>query len=133
MPTTTRQWLLNGHPRGRGIQEGDFKLAETEIGDPDDGEMLLKTHYLGFDPAQKGWMENIADYVAPMAIGDVMRGSGICEVVKSNNGRFAEGDIVQTTCTADPRLPDDEGTTPFIETSLRLLPDGSIESVQVDP
>ncbi len=94
MPTTSRQWLLNDHPRGRGIEDGDFKLVETEIGDPDEGQMLLKTHYLGFDPAMKGWMENIADYVAPMNIGDVMRGSAILEVVESNGGKFAKGDII---------------------------------------
>lgn len=94
MPTTSRQWLLNGHPRGRGIEPGDFKLVETEVVDPGEGEVLLKTLYLGFDPAQKGWMENIADYVAPMAIGDVMRGSGICEVVASNHPKFAVGDLV---------------------------------------
>ena len=94
MPVTTRQWLLNGHPRGRPIEDGDFKLVETELADPGPGEVLLKTHYLGFDPAQKGWMENIADYVAPLAIGDVMRGSGICEVVASNNPKFAVGDLV---------------------------------------
>ena len=95
MPTTTRQWLLNGHPRGRGIEiENDFKLVTSELPDPGPGEMLLKMHYLGFDPAQKGWMENIADYVAPMAIGDVMRGSGIAEVVASNGGRHAVGDTL---------------------------------------
>ena len=93
MPTS-RQWLLNGHPRGRGIEEGDFRLVETEIGTPGDGEMLLKTLYLGFDPAQKGWMENIADYVAPMAIGDVMRGSAISEVVESNHPGLEVGDLV---------------------------------------
>ncbi|MBJ7437852.1 MAG: NADP-dependent oxidoreductase [Sphingopyxis sp.] len=93
MPTS-RQWLLNGHPRGRGIEEGDFQLVETEIAAPGEGELLLKTLYLGFDPAQKGWMENIADYVAPMAIGDVMRGSGISEVVESNHPGFAAGDFV---------------------------------------
>ncbi|KTE22633.1 NADP-dependent oxidoreductase [Sphingopyxis sp. H050] len=93
MPTS-RQWLLNGHPRGRGIEDGDFKLVETGIGAPGEGELLLKTLYLGFDPAQKGWMENIADYVAPMAIGDVMRGSGISEVVESNHPDFAVGDLV---------------------------------------
>lgn len=66
MPTTTRQWLLNGHPRSRQIDiENDFRLVTTELPDPGPGEMLLKLHYLGFDPAQKGWMENIADYVAP--------------------------------------------------------------------
>ena len=93
MPTS-RQWLLNGHPRGRGIEDGDFVLAEKEVGAPGDGELLLKTLYLGFDPAQKGWMENIADYVAPMAIGDVMRGSGISEVVESRHPGFAVGDLV---------------------------------------
>ena len=25
-----------------------------------------------FQPAQKGWMENISNYVAPLEIGDVM-------------------------------------------------------------
>lgn len=94
MPTTSRQWLLNGHPRGRGIEDGDFRLVETEVADPGEGEVLLRTLYLGFDPAQKGWMENIADYVAPMAIGDVMRGSGICEVMASNHPKFAVGDLV---------------------------------------
>lgn len=93
MPTS-RQWLLNGHPRGRGIEDGDFQLVETEIDAPGEGELLLKTLFLGFDPAQKGWMENIADYVAPMAIGDVMRGSGISEVIESNHPGFAVGDLV---------------------------------------
>lgn len=94
MPTTARQWLLNGHPRGRGIEDSDFKFAEVQLPDPGPGEMLFKTRYLGFDPAQKGWMENIADYVAPMAIGEVMRGSVIAEVLASNGGRFAPGDMV---------------------------------------
>jgi NADPH-dependent curcumin reductase CurA len=94
MPTTARQWLLNGHPRGRGIEDSDFKFAEVQLPDPGPGEMLFKTRYLGFDPAQKGWMENIADYVAPMAIGEVMRGSVIAEVLASNGGRFAVGDMV---------------------------------------
>ena len=92
--TDTRQWLLNDHPRGRPIADGDLKLVNTTLPAPSAGEMLLKTHYLAFDPAQKGWMENVADYVAPMAIGDVMRGSGITEVVESNGGRFAVGTML---------------------------------------
>ena len=92
--TDTRQWLLNDHPRGRPIADGDLKLVNTSLPPPGVGEMLLKTHYLAFDPAQKGWMENVADYVAPMAIGDVMRGSGITEVMESNGGRFAVGTML---------------------------------------
>ena len=94
MPTQTRQWLLNGHPRGRGIEDCDFRLVEAVLPNPKQGEMLVKTRWLGFDPAQKGWMENIADYVAPMAIDDVMRGSGIGEVTASNGGRFTVGNLV---------------------------------------
>jgi NADPH-dependent curcumin reductase CurA len=92
--TQTRQWRLNGHPRGRPIGDDDLKLVTVDLPEPGPGQMLLKTHYLGFDPAQKGWMENIADYVAPMAIGDVMRGSGITEVVASNGGRFPVGALL---------------------------------------
>lgn len=116
--TTSRQWLLNGHPRNRRIEDGDFKLVETEIGEPGPGEMLLKTRWLGFDPAQKGWMENIADYVAPMAIGEVMRGSGIAEVVVSNDGRFAVGDLVFGTTGWTEYLVSDGRDLTKVETDL---------------
>ena len=95
--TKTRQWLLNAHPRGRGIEDGDFKLTQTQLAEPGKDALLLQTRWLGFDPAQKGWMENIADYVAPMAIGEVMRGSAISEVVHSNNARFPVGSLVMGT------------------------------------
>ena len=118
MPTNARQWLLNGHPRGRGIEDSDFQLAEVQLPDPGPGEMLFKTRFLGFDPAQKGWMENIADYVAPMAIGEVMRGSGIAEVIASNGGRFAVGDMVfGTTGWTDHYVSDGKDLTK-IETDL---------------
>lgn len=93
----TRQWLLNDHPRGRPIEDNDLKLVESELAAPAPGQMLLKTLYLGFDPAQKGWMENVADYVAPMAIGDVMRGSAILEVLESADGKFPVGTTVAGT------------------------------------
>jgi NADPH-dependent curcumin reductase CurA len=118
MPTTTRQWLLNGHPRGRGIADDDFRLVETELADPGPGQMLIRLRWLGFDPAQKGWMENIADYVAPMAIGDVMRGSGIGEVVASNGGRFQVGDLVFGTTGWTEWLLSDGRDLTKVETSL---------------
>ena len=87
----TRQWLLNDHPRGRPLLNSDFRLVNTDLPEPGPGEALLQTLWLGFDPAQKGWAENVADYVAPMHIGDVMRGSGIARVLKSNTPRLKEG------------------------------------------
>lgn len=90
----TRQWLLADHPRGRPLKDSDFTLVETEIADdPGPGQALAQVLWLGFDPAQKGWAENVADYVAPMKIGDVMRGSGIVRIVRSNSPRLREGQL----------------------------------------
>ena len=111
--TETRQWLLNGHPRGRPINDDDLKLVTNTLPEPGPGQMLLKTHFLGFDPAQKGWMENIADYVAPMAIGDVMRGSGIVEVVASNGGKFPVGTTLAGSINwSEYLIHDGEGLIP---------------------
>ena len=94
MTETTRQWLLAAHPRGRPLADSDFQLVERPRPEPGPGQALLQVQWLGFDPAQKGWAENVADYVAPMALGDVMRGSGIARVVRSNTPRLAEGALV---------------------------------------
>jgi NADPH-dependent curcumin reductase CurA len=93
MPTN-RQWLINDRPTGRPLKDDDFKLVETEIREPGEGEVLIRTRYLGFDPAQKGWMENVGGYVAPTQIGEVMRGSGIGEVISSRSPAFNQGDKV---------------------------------------
>lgn len=107
---TTRQWLLDAHPSGRAVAAGDFRLAVREIASPGDGELLLGTRYLGFDPAQKGWMENIADYVAPMAIGDVMRGCAISEVLESRHPGFVAGEwVTGTTGWTEFHLSDGTG------------------------
>lgn len=113
MPRTSRVWRLGAHPRGRPIEDGDLLLDTEQVGDPGPGEMLLETRYLGFDPAQKGWMENVADYVAPMALGDVMRGSAITEVVASNGGKFAPGTLLAgLTGWREALLHDGAGLSP---------------------
>jgi NADPH-dependent curcumin reductase CurA len=94
MTQLNRQWLINGRPNGRALIDDDFKLVETPLAEPGDGEVLVRNLYLGFDPALKGWMENIGGYVAPTEIGEVMRGSGLGEVVASRAPDFAVGDKV---------------------------------------
>jgi NADPH-dependent curcumin reductase CurA len=93
--TVNRQWLINDRPTGRPLKDGDFKWVESPIGRPDEGEVLVKVLYLGFDPAQKGWMENVGGYVAPTEIGEVMRGSGVGVVMESRSPLFNQGDSVQ--------------------------------------
>ena len=94
MTKINRQWLIDGRPTGRPLKDSDFKWAEAPVRDAEPGEVLLRTLYLGFDPAQKGWMENVGGYVAPTELGEVMRGSAIAEVVASKASGFKPGDKV---------------------------------------
>ncbi|GAA0486392.1 NADP-dependent oxidoreductase [Parasphingorhabdus litoris] len=74
--------------------DDDFKKVVTPVPEVAEGHVLVKNEILGFDPAQKGWMENIGGYVAPTEIGEVMRGSGVGTVVESRDPKFAVGDKV---------------------------------------
>jgi NADPH-dependent curcumin reductase CurA len=94
MPQINRQWLINERPIGRPVQDNDFKFIETDVRQPGPGEVLVRVDYLGFDPAQKGWMENLGDYLDPTQIGDVMRGRGIGEVIASHAPSIAVGEMV---------------------------------------
>ncbi len=76
------------------LLESDFSWREIEARAPEAGEVLLRTLYLSFDPSQKGQMENIGGYAAPLHIGDVMRAGGLAEVVESNDPALAPGDKV---------------------------------------
>ena len=89
-----RQWLIADRPIGRPLKDSDFKYQEVPLTEPNEGEVLVRTLYLSFDPAQKGWLENVANYVDPTEIGDVVRGSGIAQVISSKSPKFKEGDLV---------------------------------------
>jgi NADPH-dependent curcumin reductase CurA len=64
------------------------------VPEPAEGGVLVKTLYLSLDPAMRGWMNDARSYIAPVAIGEVMRAGGAGRVVASNDGRYAEGDHV---------------------------------------
>jgi len=91
---THRQWLIADRPIGRELRATDFKLEQVPVGRPGDGEVLVKSLYLSFDPAQKSWMENVASYRDSVDVGGIMPGRGIGRVVVSNHPDFAAGDIV---------------------------------------
>ncbi|HLY56239.1 MAG TPA: NADP-dependent oxidoreductase [Stellaceae bacterium] len=113
-----RQWRIAARPLRRPLAEADFAWHEEPASAPPDGQVLVRALYLGFDPAQKGWMENVSDYVPPTEIGDVMRAFGVGEVVTSRSGAFAAGDKVTgflgwqdyalVEAAALTKVPDDE-------------------------
>lgn len=94
MQQTNRQWTIAGRPVGRDVGEDDFAMREGTVTPPEEGEVLVRVDVLAFEPAMKGWMENIGGYVARTEIGDVMRGSAVGTVVESRSPEFAAGDVV---------------------------------------
>src|SRR5690348_2829173 len=61
---------------------------------PGSGEMLLRTLWLSLDPYMRGRMSDAPSYATPVAIGQVMEGRTVSEVVASNLADYAPGDIV---------------------------------------
>ena len=91
--TTNRQWRLRARPVGM-VKESDFELAEAPVPEPGPGELLVRTLYLAFEPAMRGWMEDRPSYIPPVGIGEVMRGMSVGRVAASNQPGIAAGDLV---------------------------------------
>lgn len=93
MSESNRQWVLQRRPRGM-VSPDDFALRTAPIPEPAEGELLVRTLWLSFDPTQRGWMEDRPSYLPPVAIGEVMRASVVGQVERSRHPGFREGDLV---------------------------------------
>ena len=93
MSERNRRLLLRERPTGNVAAE-HFELVEEPIPEPGDGEVLLRTKWLSFDPAQRGRLNDVRSYVPPVAIGAVMEADGIAEVAASNAPGVEVGDLV---------------------------------------
>ena len=87
------QITLAGRPVGL-PKSSDWELAEAPVPDLEDGQVLVKVHYISVDPAMRGWMNDRDTYVPALKLGDVMRAFTVGEVIASQNSAFAAGDLV---------------------------------------
>lgn len=105
---TNRQFLLAKRPVGAATRE-TFTYQEVPVGEPQDGQVLVRNEYLSLDPAMRGWMNEGKSYIPPVALGDVMRALGVGKVIASAHPGFAVGDYVngalgmQDYFTGEPR------------------------------
>jgi NADPH-dependent curcumin reductase CurA len=93
MPTKNKQVLLAARPKGA-PQESDFRVVEAELADPAEGELLVKNRFLSLDPYMRSRMNDTKSYAKPVALGDMMVGGTVGEVVASKHPKFREGDVV---------------------------------------
>lgn len=88
-----RQILFVSRPTGEpGLD--NFKLVESDIPEPADGQFLGKTIYLSLDPYMRGRMSDRKSYTKPAELGKVMLGATVSQVVASKHPEFAVGDFV---------------------------------------
>jgi hypothetical protein len=72
----------------------DFRLEETPLPQPKDGEVLLKITHLSLDPYMRGRMNDAKSYAKPTAIGAAMEGGTVATVLESRHPDFKPGETV---------------------------------------
>jgi len=92
MPTN-RQILLDNRPQGE-ASASNFKLVTAQTPPLQDGQVLVRHHYLSLDPYMRGRMNEGKSYAQPQPLGEVMIGGTVGEVVESRHPKFSVGDQV---------------------------------------
>jgi NADPH-dependent curcumin reductase len=91
--TMNPQILLASRPSGEPTVD-NFRLVETAVPEPAEGQVLVRHHYLSLDPYMRGRMNEGKSYAAPQPLEAVMQGGTVGEVVASRHPRYAVGDQV---------------------------------------
>ena len=92
MPSN-RQILLDNRPQAE-ASVSNFKLVTTQTPALQDGQVLVRHHYLSLDPYMRGRMNEGKSYAQPQPLGEVMIGGTVGEVVESRSPKFNVGDKV---------------------------------------
>ena len=87
------QIQLVSRPQGEPTLD-NFKLVEVNIPAQEEGQVLVRNHFLSLDPYMRGRMNDGKSYAQPQPLGQVMIGGTAGEVVQSRNKRFSVGDQV---------------------------------------
>ncbi len=88
-----RQILLDNRPEGEATTS-NFKLVTVQTPALQDGQVLVRHHFLSLDPYMRGRMNDSKSYAQPQPLGEVMIGGTVGEVVESRHPKFAAGDKV---------------------------------------
>jgi len=114
------QWVLASRPVGM-VAASNFERREVPVPEPAEGELLVHNLYLSLDPAMRGWISDARSYMPPVAIGEVMRGGCVAEVLDSRHAAFSPGELVfgmfgwqdyaVSEGTGVLRVPEDVGPT----------------------
>lgn len=89
-----KQLIFEKRPVGA-ADASTWSLETNPIPELEEGQVLVKNHYISLDPAMRGWMNAGKSYIAPVEIGAVMRAGSVGEVIKAkNHPTFKVGDFI---------------------------------------
>jgi NADPH-dependent curcumin reductase CurA len=88
-----KQWHLVSRPTGE-PSAANFKLVEAPVPEVQDGQVLVRQHFMSLDPYMRGRMNDGKSYAQPQPLNAVMQGGSVGEVLASKNPAFQVGDKV---------------------------------------
>lgn len=121
MSTVNHQVRLASRPVGLPTDE-NWAFTEEPVGEPGDGEVLVRISHISLDPAMRGWMNDARSYIPPVGIDEVMRAGTVGEVVASNHEGLPVGThVVGALGVQEYAISDGSGLTP-VDPALAPLP-----------
>lgn len=93
MSIMNSQILLVSRPSGEAVAE-NFGLVEAPLPALQDGQVLVRHHFMSLDPYMRGRMNDAKSYAAPQPLNAVMQGGTVGEVVESKHTSYQSGDKV---------------------------------------
>ncbi len=88
-----QQILLASRPQGEATAE-NFRFVTTDTPALQDGQVLVRHHYLSLDPYMRGRMNDSKSYAASQPLDEVMIGGTVGEVAESRHPDYQPGDKV---------------------------------------
>ncbi|MEK8052113.1 NADP-dependent oxidoreductase [Ideonella sp. DXS22W] len=91
--TTNQRIVLASRPAAEPTVD-NFRLETVPVPELQDGQVLVRHHYLSLDPYMRGRMSESKSYANPQPLGETMIGGTVGEVVATRSPHFAVGDHV---------------------------------------
>jgi NADPH-dependent curcumin reductase CurA len=91
--TTYRRMVLASRPQGELAVE-NFRQKTVSVPPLQDGDVLVRNHYLSLDPYMRGRLDDVKSYAPPQPLGELMIGGTAGEVIESRSSSLKAGDKV---------------------------------------
>lgn len=88
-------WFLKSYPAGMPTAD-NWVMEDRPVPMPVNGQLLVSTLWLTVDPYMRARISQARNYAAGFALGDLMTGGGIGQIVTSEAPGFKPGDIVMS-------------------------------------